>query len=414
MGQRPRRRLHRAVAREPRRVGPQGDGVAPGAPHRHPEGHAGRPGPALPELQDPGPLRARRQRLRRLHLDHQAERRLRAGPGPADHDRGGAQAGAGDAGARRGPRRPAPGRGRPHGDRLQHADRGAHRRARAPLGEVQGGPPRGPEGEGPGRAAREGEARAGGADPRRARRRVHPAAQARGRAAGRHRLAEDAGRQPEPQGDRARGPAQGGRLRQGPLRGAAAEAQRDRHRRLHPQQQRLGGGPGERAPGPGAPPEAAERPRRPPGRAPARAGPRAGARLPRQHHPRPRGDRALPAPRPPRRGAALRGGERLARHRGLPEPAHGAPLRPPRRRRPGGAGHRHRPPGGQDDHDREPRPAPRGVGGEDGGGRLRPAARPDAPAARLSRGSRASPTSSSGTSRCPPSCGRPRPPTSSC
>ena len=53
-----------------------------------------------------------------------------------------------------------------------------------------------------------------------------------------------------------------------------------------------------------------------------------GARLPRQHHPRPRGDRALPAPRPPRRGAALRGGERLARHRGLPEPAHGAPLRP--------------------------------------------------------------------------------------
>ncbi len=73
------------------------------------------------------------------------------------------------------------------------------------------------------------------------------------------RLAEDAGRQPEPQGDRARGAAQGGRLRQGPLRGAAPEAQRDRHRRLDPQQQRHGGGPGERAAGPGAPPEAAER-----------------------------------------------------------------------------------------------------------------------------------------------------------
>ena len=52
-----------------------------------------------------------------------------------------------------------------------------------------------------------------------------------------------------------------------------------------------------------------------------------------------------------------------------------------RRGRTGGARHRHRAPGGEDDHDRQPRQAPRGLGREDGGGGLRPAPRPDAPAA---------------------------------
>ena len=63
-------------------------------------GDEGRAGQALPELPHPGPLRARGQRLRRLHLDRPAQRGLRPGPDAADHHRGGAQAGARDAGAR--------------------------------------------------------------------------------------------------------------------------------------------------------------------------------------------------------------------------------------------------------------------------------------------------------------------------
>ena len=58
------------------------------------------------------------------------------------------------------------------------------------------------------------------------------------------RRREGPGREPEPQGHRARRAAEGGRLRQEPLRGAAAEAQRDRHRRLHAQHHGDHRGPG--------------------------------------------------------------------------------------------------------------------------------------------------------------------------
>ena len=117
-------------------------------------------------------------------------------------------------------------------------------------------------------------------------------------------------------------------------------------------------------------------------RARGRARPGAGARPAREHDPRPGGDRALPAPRPAGRGAALRGGARLARDRGLPEPPDRAHLRAARRARAGGAGDRHGAPGGQDHHDREPGAPARRLGREDGGGRLRPPARAAAPAAR--------------------------------
>ena len=327
-------------------------------------------------------------------LHHQAQRGLRQRAGAAHRDRGRDQAGARHAAAGGGARLAAPGRGRPHRHRLQHPARVALGRPRAARREVQGRPPRGPEDQGPGRAAPAREARAGRADPRRPQRAVRAAAPARGRAARRHRPAEVAGGEPEPQGHRARRAQEGGRLGQEPLRGPPPEDQGDGHRRLHPQQQRDGGRPRDAAGEPGAAAEAADRAHRPRRRAPRRPrdGPR--PRLPREHDPRPRGDRALPAPRPPRRGAAVRAGGRLARDRGLPEPAHGAPLRPARRRRPGGARHRHGAAGGEDDDDHEPRPPPRRLGRAHGGRRLRPAPRAAAPARPACRASRGSPTCS--------------------
>ena len=97
LGEHARRRLHRAVARHARRVGAPGDGVAAGAARRHAAGHARRAGPPVPELQEPGPVRARGQRHGGEHLDRQAAGGLRAGAGAPDRDRGGAQAGERDA-----------------------------------------------------------------------------------------------------------------------------------------------------------------------------------------------------------------------------------------------------------------------------------------------------------------------------
>ncbi len=85
----------------------------------------------------------------------------------------------------RGPRRPAPGRLRRGGVRLQRPAGRPRRGAGPPRGEVQGGPPRDAEGAGPDRPAPQGEGGPGRADPRGPRGRVHPAPEARRRAAGR-------------------------------------------------------------------------------------------------------------------------------------------------------------------------------------------------------------------------------------
>ena len=303
-------------------------------------------------------------------LDHQAQRGLHRGPGPAHRAGGGAQA------DRRRCRRAGQSldtvpqvAADPAHHRPQHPDLGRQQRAGAPQGEVQGGASRGPEGPGPDRPGPEGEGGAGHdqiVDGLRAELRAAP--EARGRAARR----PSTPRRPRPPARAARAAEldalqEGGGLGQEPLRGPAAEAQRDRHRRLHPQQQR------ERR---GARAAARARPS-----GPTRSGspavacllglllgrrPRARARLPRQHDQGPGGDRALPAPRPAGRRAALRRGQRPPRDRGLPEPAHRAHLRAQGRARPGRARHRHRAPGRQDHDAREHRQAAGLLGREDG------------------------------------------------
>ena len=116
-----------------------------------------------------------------------------------------------------------------------------------------------------------------------------------------------------------------------------------------------------------------------PGGAPARPGAglrlRAPPRLLRQRDQGRRGRRALPAHRAPGRGPQADEGQRAPGHRGLPDPAHGPPLRAEGRPRPDPARLRHRPRRRQDHHGREPGPPARGVGRDHGGGRLRPPAR---------------------------------------
>ncbi len=124
---------------------------------------------------------------------------------------------------------------------------------------------------------------------------------------------------------------------------------------------------------PGVAAQAPDRPRGAPRRAAAGRGLGAPARRARQHAEGRRGRGAPPPPRAPRRHPPLRQGRRHPRHRGLPEPAHGAPLLAAGRGRPGGAHHRHRPRRGQDDDAPQRGEAPRGLGGERRGGRLRPA-----------------------------------------
>ena len=88
----------------------------------------------------------------------------------------------------------------------------------------------------------------------------------------------------------------------------------------------------------------------------------AAARRARQHAEGRRGRRAPPPPRAPRGDPALRQGRRHPRHRGLPEPAHGAALLAAGRGRPGGARHRHRARRGQDDDAPQRGQAARGLG----------------------------------------------------
>ena len=68
--------------------------VAAGAAHRDPEQHARGPEQALPELPEPGPLRARGIGLRGEHLHHPAQRRLHRRAHPPHHHRGRGAAGA--------------------------------------------------------------------------------------------------------------------------------------------------------------------------------------------------------------------------------------------------------------------------------------------------------------------------------
>ena len=77
--------------------------------------------------------------------------------------------------------------------------------------------------------------------------------------------------------------------------------------------------------------------------------------------------RALPAPRPPGRGARAHQGERAPRDRGLPDAPHGPAVRAQGRPGPGGARDGHRPRRRQDDDAREPGQAARRLRREHGG-----------------------------------------------
>ena len=162
--------------------------------------HARGPGQALPELPDPGPLRARGIGVCRHHLHHQAQRRLHRGAHPPHHHRGRGAAAARHARAGREPGRGAPGGGRRGGGGPQHPDRGPQGRPVAPAGEVQARPSRGAEDRGPDRRAQEGPGGPGRADHGRPPGRVHPAPEARERAQGRDRRAES--RWPRPRAAR--------------------------------------------------------------------------------------------------------------------------------------------------------------------------------------------------------------------
>ena len=421
LGQHARRRLHRAVARaraSSRRARPTSGCRSASPPpsrgcatRRTSSSRATRPRTSsCPRAASP-PCRTSIAKL---------QRGLRPGAGAADRDRGGAQAGARDAGARRGASTPLPQVATdPAVTALQHPDRGPRRSSSAGSAEkYKEGHPEVQKVKAQVEQLKKAQAGAGRPDPRRPRGRVRAAREARGGAARRDRLPEGAGREPEPQGHRARGAARRRPTRAKGLYEVLLQKLNETDIAASIRSNNVS--VVDRASPPQYPVRPAEAPKI------ALAGPAPGARWPgsascsardylAQHHPRPRGDRALPAPRPPGRGAALRGGERLARDRGLPEPAHGAPLRPAATS------------GGQVVLVTGTAPqegktttivnlaqAPRGLGREDGGGRLRPAARAAAPAARaaaraglhrLLRAPRA------GRRRC---CGRPRSPTSSC
>ena len=163
-------------------------------------------------------------------------------------------------------------------------------------------------------------------------------------------------------------PQEGGGVGQEPLRGPAPEAQRDRHRGLHPQQQR------ERR---GARPSPPTRPVRPDkkriaGAWPLSSGllagrrPRARPRLPGQHHQGPGGDRALPPPRPAGRGAAYDEANVHFVTEAYQNLRTALIFAPQGRARAGRARHRHRAPGRQDHHPREPGQAARLLGREGG------------------------------------------------
>ena len=114
----------------------------------------------------------------------------------------------------------------------------------------------------------------------------------------------------------------------------------------------------------------------------------AAARLLRQHDQGRRGCRALPAPRPPGRGAQADQGKRAPGHRGLSDPAHRPALRPQERPRPDPARDGHRPRGGQDHDPPEPGEAPGRLWREHGCRRLRPPPRHPPPAPLRGAGAR--------------------------
>ena len=291
---------------------------------RDPERDAAGPGQAAQELPGPGPVRARGQRLGDHHLDHQADRGPHPGPGAAHRARGAARGVPGGAPPRARHRRDPAGRRRPVGRRDQRQDPVAERRPRAAAREVQGRPPRGPEGPGAGPAAAQGQGRARRPDRGEPARRVPPAAAQGDGAQVRDRRPQGPRRRPEPQDDRARVAQEAGRLGGRALQRAAAEAERDEHRGLDPEQQRATARPRGGAEHAGVAAQAPGRARGPAGRAAAGRGLRAAARRARQHAQGCRRRRAAPAPRAAGGDSPLRQGRRDARDRGVPEPAHRA------------------------------------------------------------------------------------------
>ena len=324
--------------------------------------HARGAGQALQELPEPGPLRARGQRLRgdaprspsstRTTSQAQARRiAIEAALKQVDADA--------RARARAWTRSP---RWRPtRGRRPEQPDRRAHRRPLAPAREVQGRPPRGAEGPGPGRP-----------DPQGARTRAPTQIVAGLQAEYAQLQKREAELHAAIDGQKAQAASQSRKARELEALKKEAESAKNlyevllqklnetRHRGLHPQQQRDGRGAGDAAALAGAARQEARsrasRPRPRPARWASVSCSAATTSTTRSK--RPRGGRALPAPRPPGRGAPLRRGQRPPRHRGLPEPAHRPALRAQGRARPGRAHHRHRAPGGQDHHAREHRQAP--------------------------------------------------------
>jgi len=206
--------------------------VAAGAPGRHPEEHARGPGPPLHELPEPGPVRCRRQHLRRDQPRSPSSPRPHRGPGPPHRPGGGPQADrAAQAAAVAG--RGAPVRGRPH-DQGLNSQVSVQARAGPPPQQYKEGIPRS-------RAAAPG-GQAQQAKEKQGRRSSPPALdyeqlqkrESELRGAIGHR--KGASRRPEPQGGELDANQEGSRIGEEPLRRAPAEAQRDGHRRLHPQQ----------------------------------------------------------------------------------------------------------------------------------------------------------------------------------
>ena len=237
VGQHAVRRLHGLQPRGPGRGGQARLQVGHRAAGRDGDRDAGGAGQAPEDLPGAGPLRARGQRLRDHDLDHQAQRGPHPGPGPEDRARGAAGRVRGGAPARAGPRRDPPGRRRRDGLGDHREDPVPDRGPRSPAREVQGGPPGGPEDPGPDAAAAQGPGRPGRADRGGPARGVPPAPAQGSRAQVGDRRPQGQGRRAEPEADRARVAQEEGGRRGRALRGAAAEAERDEHRRLAPEQQ---------------------------------------------------------------------------------------------------------------------------------------------------------------------------------
>ena len=391
-------RSRRASSRRARRYG-----VAAGAPRRDPAGHARRAGPPLPELPDPGPLRARGQRVRGQHLDRQAATRT-----SSRRRRGASRSRRRSSRRAEMQQRPARSSTRCPRSRPTPSSPASTRRSRRSRSS-SGGSARStrratPRSRRSRRSSSSSRRRARRA-PRQildgARRRVHAAPEARGGAArrDRRRRRSQAANQSR-KVDRARGAQEGGGLAKSLYEVLLQKLNETDIAASIRSNNVTVVDRASAAAVPGAPAEAQDRARRP-----RCSGSLAGLGLvlardylantirdPEEIERYLHLDLLAAVPRYDQE-------QRLARDRGLPEPAHRAHLRAPRRARPGGARHRHGAPGGQDHDDREPRAAARRLGRADGGRRLRPAARAAAPAARRCRASRASPTPSCARSR---------------